>query len=80
MTMKFGNFANFIVRNFVVIWEAPTFGREKGREIYHSALPAACRVAALKVLFVVRVSQFGTWVKTGRLSKKFWLGLARHLT
>ena len=24
MTIKFGNFANFIVRNFVVIWEAPT--------------------------------------------------------
>ena len=23
MTIKFGNFANFIVRNFVVIWEAP---------------------------------------------------------
>ena len=23
MTMKFGNFANFIVRYFVVIWEAP---------------------------------------------------------
>ena len=25
MTIKFGKFANFIVRNFVVIWEAPTF-------------------------------------------------------
>ena len=24
MTVKFGNFANFIVRNFVVIWEAPS--------------------------------------------------------
>ena len=24
MTIKFGNFANFIVRNFVVIWEAPS--------------------------------------------------------
>ena len=23
MTIKFGYFANFIVRNFVVIWEAP---------------------------------------------------------
>ena len=23
MTINFGNFANFIVRNFVVIWEAP---------------------------------------------------------
>ena len=23
MTIKFGTFANFIVRNFVVIWEAP---------------------------------------------------------
>ena len=23
MTKKIGNFANFIVRNFVVIWEAP---------------------------------------------------------
>ena len=23
MTIKFGNFANFVVRNFVVIWEAP---------------------------------------------------------
>ena len=23
MTIEFGNFANFIVRNFVVIWEAP---------------------------------------------------------
>ena len=23
MTIKFGNFANFIVRNFVVIWDAP---------------------------------------------------------
>ena len=23
MTIKFGNFANFIIRNFVVIWEAP---------------------------------------------------------
>ena len=23
MTIRFGNFANFIVRNFVVIWEAP---------------------------------------------------------
>ena len=23
MTIKFGNFANFIVRNFVVMWEAP---------------------------------------------------------
>ena len=26
MTMKFGNFANYIVRNFVVIWEVPTKG------------------------------------------------------
>ena len=26
MTIKFGNFANFIVRNFVVIWEAPKKG------------------------------------------------------
>ena len=26
MTIKFGNFANFIVRNFVVIWEAPIRG------------------------------------------------------
>ena len=25
MTIKFGNFANFIVRYFVVIWEAPSF-------------------------------------------------------
>ena len=25
MTIKFGNFAIFIVRNFVVIWEAPIF-------------------------------------------------------
>ena len=25
MTIKFGTFANFIVRNFVVIWEAPTY-------------------------------------------------------
>ena len=24
MTIKFGDFANFIVRNFVVIWEAPS--------------------------------------------------------
>ena len=24
MTIKFGNYANFIVRDFVVIWEAPT--------------------------------------------------------
>ena len=24
MTIKFGNFANFVVRDFVVIWEAPT--------------------------------------------------------
>ena len=23
MTIKFGKFANFIVRNFVVVWEAP---------------------------------------------------------
>ena len=29
MTIKFGNFANFIVRNFVVIWEAPTLGFEE---------------------------------------------------
>ena len=28
MTIKFGNFATFIVRNFVVIWEAPTFSFE----------------------------------------------------
>ena len=27
MTIKFGNFANFIVRNFVVIWEVPRQGR-----------------------------------------------------
>ena len=27
MTIKFGNFANFIVRNFVVIWEAPIYPR-----------------------------------------------------
>ena len=26
MTIKFGNFANFIVKNVFVIWEAPTFG------------------------------------------------------
>ena len=26
MTIKFGNLANFIVRNFVVFWEAPTKG------------------------------------------------------
>ena len=26
MAIKFGHFANFIVRNFVVIWEAPTTG------------------------------------------------------
>ena len=25
MTIKFGNFANFIVRNVAVIWEAPSF-------------------------------------------------------
>ena len=25
MTIKFGDFANFIVRNFVVIWEADWF-------------------------------------------------------
>ena len=25
MTIKLGNFANFIVRNFVVIWGAPIF-------------------------------------------------------
>ena len=25
MTTNFGNFASFIVRNFVVIWEAPNF-------------------------------------------------------
>ena len=35
MTIKFGNFAIFIVRNFVVIWEAPNifyfFARERGR-------------------------------------------------
>ena len=30
MTIKFGNFANFIVRNFVVIWEAPKIGTRKG--------------------------------------------------
>ena len=29
MTIKFGIFANVIVRNFVVIWEAPTHGCEK---------------------------------------------------
>ena len=29
MTIKFGNFANFIVRDFVVIWEAPNFGGQK---------------------------------------------------
>ena len=27
MTIKFGNFANFIVRKFVVIWEAPKLVR-----------------------------------------------------
>ena len=27
MTIKFGNFANFIVRNFAVIWEAPKQGK-----------------------------------------------------
>ena len=30
MTIKFGNFANFIVRNFVVIWEAPIEGYFQG--------------------------------------------------
>ena len=30
MTIKFGNFANFIVRNFVVIWEAPKEGLCEG--------------------------------------------------
>ena len=29
MTIKFGIFANFIVRNFVVIWEAPILGLTK---------------------------------------------------
>ena len=27
MTIKLGNFTNFIVRNFVVIWEAPRRGQ-----------------------------------------------------
>ena len=30
MTIKFGNFANFIVRNFVVIWEASILRDFKG--------------------------------------------------
>ena len=29
MTIKFGNFANLIVRNFVVIWEAPKKGSKE---------------------------------------------------
>ena len=29
MTIKFGNFATFIVRNYVVIWEAPIEQRER---------------------------------------------------
>ena len=28
MTIKFGNFTNFIVRNLLVIWEAPTYEHE----------------------------------------------------
>ena len=36
MTIKFGNFVNFIVRNFVVIWEAPNkaFSGEGGGGVY----------------------------------------------
>ena len=31
MTIKFGHFANFIVRTFVVVWEAPKLGANFAR-------------------------------------------------
>ena len=35
MTIRFGNFVNFIVRIFVVIWEAPIdLGRDKARKMF----------------------------------------------
>ena len=44
MTIKFGNFANFIVRNFVVIWEAPNPPKQKefAQTVYANNFGTVC--------------------------------------
>ena len=57
MTIKFGNFANFIVRNFVVIWEAPkprTIVKSKNFSPFYAAPFAAVQIKHTPIGFAHR--------------------------
>ena len=53
MTIKFGNFTNFIVRNFVVIWEAPNVRRLLKLSAYK--MGASMRLFKLHVLSLFKL-------------------------
>ena len=63
MTMKFANSASFLVRNFVVIWEAPI---RKGR-----TWAIAVRRGSYKSLFLLNSGRFFPR-KIGKFTSELW--------